>query len=1184
MREMRERISAQDFRPAEGSLTFSVRQIELVVPPDGRAEGDFEIAGNGAGIPEGFVRSADERMECLTPWFCGNAERIAFRFDAGRMQDGETRSGRFFIVSNYGEYELCWKVQVKEKPAVCSLGEIENLFQFTNLARARWQEAVKFFYSAHFLRLCRQDSQLVQLYRGLSACYGNENNVEEFLVAAQKKQPVSFAALPKEIRLTDIRENCSEELSLQKIGWGPVRLAVEARGEFLSVEKSLLTENDFLGSQCRLPLYFHEEKMHGGNNLGEVVLRWHRGSLKIPVIAVKRGASDTASGRRRRELQGCQYRMVKLYQDFRMKKLEAGEWRDQAYACVRRMIELSPEKSIAPRLFYAQLLLTEDKAEEASWVLRRLQDWLDEAPPAVYCYYLYLTTLYDPQEDYVRRTTLEIEKIFSENPREWRIAWLILFLSRQLGRSAARKWSFLEAQFSGGCISPVLYLEALQLLNACPTLLTGLDSVAGRLLLYGAKNGILGKDLMVHVLYLTGREKYFDPTLYRILTLYWDRTRDSETLQAICTLLIKGGRSGQEYYPWYLRGVEEKFRITRLYEYYMMSLDPKEEVEIPRSVQIYFAYQSNLDHEFAACLYAYMEKHREEDPELYITYRPQMEQFVTDQLKKGRISLHLAYLYRSLLKGPLFTPENACALASLLCVEEVSLKREETKLVVVPYRQQEERAYPVRDQKSLVRICSRMDMLFTEDENRNRFCVQGEAVRKPLFDREQDDLFERVGPYAQGALSYHLCAIGDGAVTVTEKTVDHCRRIAESTGLRREFLQEIDLGLLRYDQKQGQEERSYGLLSAMADGDIGEPYRAEAVGYLVQAGLYEKAYRWLKGLDLAMIEEKILMRLCSALLQQQTLEQEERLTQLCFQTALRGKYDEHILRHLADHYEGSVAEMEAVKAAAEGFEIDTFSLCQRIMEQMLYTGQDVTERMDLLRQFVAGGGRSETEIAFLRCCARRYVIAGQLIHVYMIQCILRLDRAGEPVGDLCRIACLKYFANRTDPVEPEVKKAICRIGTQMRREGKILPVLKAYAGLVPGAELLLDRTFVTYMGDPGDRLLLNYRILQPAETDREYQTVPFGHVCEGIFCAQFLLFAGETLQYYISSAQDPSDILDSGLLKAQESGQREGSRYAMLNALSAAALDGGGLWQGQELMRQYLYTDYCVDRLFTIQE
>ena len=45
----------------------------------------------------------------------------------------------------------------------------------------------------------------------------------------------------------------------------------------------------------------------------------------------------------------------------------------------------------------------------------------------------------------------------------------------------------------------------------------------------------------------------------------------------ICSLLIKGHKTGSEYFTWYERGVDADLRITGLYEYYVDSLGGQEE-------------------------------------------------------------------------------------------------------------------------------------------------------------------------------------------------------------------------------------------------------------------------------------------------------------------------------------------------------------------------------------------------------------------------------------------------------------------------------------------------------------------------------------------------------------------------------------------------------------------------------
>lgn len=1186
MRELREHIRTEGYVPVKGQLTFSVKQEELSPAPGEKVTGTFEIAAQGNAAAEGFIRTDDERMQCLTPYFCGGQEQIEYSFDAGGMQEGETRSGRFFIVSNYGEYELPWKAAVREKPALSSLGEILDLFQFTNLARASWAEAVKLFYSDRFPGIIGgQDEELLQLYRGLSAHWGNEVNMEEFLIAIRKKQPISFSVNRKEITASGVEGQISEEVVLQKVGWGPVRIAVRTEGDFLAVEKAWILADDFLGNQYRLSVFLDEEKLHGGENLGRLTLEWCHGRVQIPVTARRRGGDPLPADRQRGERRAETVRLVTLYQDFRMKKIGMDAWKKEARACVDRLIRLSPEKSISPKLFHAQLLMTEDRADEAGWVLMRLHDRVKEAPPAVYCYYLYLTTLYNREESYVRKTTLKIEEIFSRNGQDWRIAWLILFVSRQLAQSASRKWAFLTAQFAAGCTSPVLYLEALQLLNANPVLLPAFDGMAKRLLLYGARKGILSRDLMSHVIRLAAKEKYYDAVLFDILRRYWEKTKDEEALQAICTLLIKGGRTGKDCYPWYLRGVEQKLRITRLYEHFMMSLDPEQEVEIPRSVLIYFAYQSNLDYEYAACLYAYVERHREEDPELYIAYRPQMERFVLDQLYRGRVNRYLAELYRALLPEALFTPQNAAALAPLLCYAQVTCPGDPKRLAVVFSRRSGEASVPLRQGRAYVELCGTGDMLFTEDEAQHRRPADARTKKEFLFGRE--GLFAAVAPYAADVLTYHLAVVQDTQIVVNGTNAESYLQIARASGVRKDWQGAVRMALVRYCFSEDRTEELDGVLRMLEPEALSPGERTEAVRYLVLEGFYDKAYQWLAGMDPGQQDARILLRLCSRLLEQGRAEQDARMTALCFQAALRGKYDGNMLRQLVGHYEGSIGEMEAIRTAADGFGLNTFPICERILEQMLFCGRDVTERTELLRQYAAEGGRHETRIAFLHRCAYSYVMEDQPIHGYAVQEMLRLIREKAPVTDLCRIACLSYYAANRDAVDAPIAGLIREIGTRMIRAGQLLPMLKEFSDLIPGAELLLDKTFVVYRGDPGRSAVLNYRILQKEDADAEYESMSLRHICSGIFAAAFILFPGETLQYYVSEPEDPSGILDGGLLKAEETPHAPDGRYGMLAAATAEHLADGQSRNTRrvnlEMLQKYLYTDFCAGRLFRAQ-
>ncbi len=296
----------------------------------------------------------------------------------------------------------------------------------------------------------------------------------------------------------------------------------------------------------------------------------------------------------------------------------------------------------------------------------------------MYCYYLYLSSLYQRDEGYTAGVAANVEEAHRANRGSWQIAWLMLFLSPQLQRSASRKWMFLEDQFEHGTISPVLYLEAVQLLNFSPTLIMKLGPFERQVLHYGARQGIISADLAGHLAYLAEKEKYFDDALFDTLRRCQEKTPSAALLQAACALLIKGNKTGPEWVEWYRAGVEQDLRVTRLYEYFMASLDLEQETEIPRMALMYFAYQSNLDQDHLAYLYAYVQKHREEFPELYQTYRGQMERFVLQQLYRGRMSRDLAYLYQNVLEERLLTKDNCRALARVAFLQQLDCEGEDS--------------------------------------------------------------------------------------------------------------------------------------------------------------------------------------------------------------------------------------------------------------------------------------------------------------------------------------------------------------------------------------------------------------------------------------------------------------------------------------------------------------------------
>ena len=202
MREVIDEVLGGNYGGETGALDFSQATIELTVYPGEEFGGSFQIYGENDALIKGRVFSTDYRVECLTPEFVGRDAEISYVLHGSCLEAGEVVKGAFRVISNLGEYSLPYEVTCEEGWPESSLGPVKNMADFTNLAKGNWQEAVSLFYSDSFLKILENgDSQSIPAYYGLAAWPGQEQNVEEFLIHAGKKQCVEFLTETPQVTL-----------------------------------------------------------------------------------------------------------------------------------------------------------------------------------------------------------------------------------------------------------------------------------------------------------------------------------------------------------------------------------------------------------------------------------------------------------------------------------------------------------------------------------------------------------------------------------------------------------------------------------------------------------------------------------------------------------------------------------------------------------------------------------------------------------------------------------------------------------------------------------------------------------------------------------------------------------------------------------------------------------------------
>ena len=1186
MQEAIERILEGKFNNNVRLLEFSSPVIELTVKPEEIYEGSFTIYGPEDVVTEGRISSTGSRMQPLTEVFFGGEEEIGFRFNSAGMDEGENLKGEFRIISNHGEYLIPYEVQIADSVMESSLGNIRNLFHFANLARSNWEEAVNLFYSEGFKQVFHGvDKQYYSAYRGLLGGKRSEQRVEEFLLEIKKKQRVEFIPEMTEIRLENPKDMEENKIVIGRNGWGYSELHVEKEGNFLILEKEVIRDEDFLGNCYRLPFYVSRDRLHAGKNYGSVRFYNPYVSFEVKIMVHCKPLMVKSVGIRRQK-KHILAELMQYYEAFRTKKISSSLWLKETKERVEKLMDID-DKDVGFKLFWVQLLITEERYNEAQWMLSQVDAMLEgEFEPALYCYYLYLTTLVDREEEYIDEVAARVERIFAQNDNNWRIAWLLLYLSEEYMKSPSKKWLILEEQFRLGCSSPVLYIEGWNLLASNPTLLMQLEGFELQVLSYAAKKELLTAEVIEQVVYLAQKQRMFDERLFFILKNCYACTPTDQVLAAICTLLIKGNITEKYAFSWYEKGINRELRITRLYEYYMMSVPLNEEQKIPKMVLMYFAFDSNLDSTNNAFLYYYVYKNRGEYPELYESYKDQIERFMVFQILKEKNNKWLAHLYKNLITPVMITQETAPGLITVLFTHKLILRRRDIYKVILIYeKERQEVTFPVTGTEMYLPIYGSDCTLVLEDGRGNRYCREEEYTLERLL--IPDKLSHMAAPYVEGEIHFDmwLCENGKDLAGITEGNEAAMKRVASSELILEDVQKEIRSRLLHYYYDNDKMRELDGYLAELMPEQIAGHDFALVVRFMVTRGMYEKAYEWIQLRGGEGIEAKLIVRLCSRLLSQDGMMEDDAMTSLAYMAFWAGKYDENMLTYLCRFFKGTVKEMRDIWKAAEAFGVDTYELSERILVQMLYTGAYVGEKNLIFRKYVSGGAKSEVELAFLAQSSYDYFVKDKLTDEFIMEDMNRVVERETEIPLVCKLAYTRYYAENKRQVNEKISRYLILFLRDLLAEEIYFPYYKEYAENILFMRQFADKTMIEYKVKEGCKAMIHYVIEKDEPSSGEYIREEMQDMFGGVCVKQFVLFFGERLQYYITETEPETEneqLTESGTLSRNDTDRdQKESRYSLINdiAVGRTLHDYDTM---EKLLQEYYEREYQVRELFGI--
>lgn len=1141
-------IAAGRFNGTKPILAFSEETIDLSVI-EGRSEaGSFVIESTNQIKICGIVYSTNPRMECLNPHFEGEKVRIRYQFNSKGLTEGDTCEGKFVIVCNQIEYSLSFCARITRLYAEASTGAVKSLDDFTRLAASNWDEAYHLFYNRNFLNTIPYDNVYERLtYEGFACARPSGQNMEEFLIGVNKKQPVSISVDKSEEIFMASKEPQSGCFTITKDNWGYTEIRLRTDCEFIKLSKPVLTLDDFIGKTYLYEYIIDASAMHAGRNFGRIYIDGVYQSFTIDITAGVRdddgSISDIAVTK---DIKECMVGIMELYTSFRLKRIVTGVWANETISILNHLHALMPDEHMY-ELMKAQAFIINRQRQEAKWILDDFKHSNPDKKAPIWGYYLYLMTLLEREPSYVDNMTHEVELIFYENPDSVLLFWVLLFLRDQYFDDSAGKLKDIKYWVLRGCSSPYLYIEAYYLISQDPYLIKELSVFELRILSWAVKEKALTKELAGAIFEAVDLAGGFDNRVYELLTAAYEICPEAEYVGIICSYLIKGHKNDTCFHKWFELGIENKLRLTGLYESYLLTMDDRQISPVPKIIQMYFSFDNKLPYRKLAVLYNNIIAAKETEPEVYHKYRKAMGRFAMDQAQLRHIDDNLAVLYEDMLELGFINEELSAAFSDIIYTHKlIVFDKRIVRAIIYQNEMKEPQIVPVTDQCAYFELFSNDYVILFEDSRGYRYVKSISYRLQRLMDAEKYlDRCISLSPDRPQYIVSHFKHVRDYS-DFTKDDLKLFKPVFYSESFSDSYKAVMGYRILKYCQLHDYEDYVRPFLQSINFDTLQKDARKYLIDMLVSNRLYEKAYDMAMeyGIDMLAAASKVV--LCENALKVQHVD-DDFMVQLAISAFKTGKYSDLVLKYLCENYTGPTDELINLWHAADKFSISSMKLDERILEQGIYTQIEPEKISDIFMEYYKRAGNEKLILAYISLVAHGYLHSGGCKADFIFDIIEKRFIGNRTLNDACQLALLKHFAEKTDitQAELEIEDTLLKYYIYNNMYFDFFArldyrLLEKY--------FLYDKAFLQYESTPGAHVVLHY---SRDEDGEEFNSEDMVEMYDGIYVKTFVIFFGELIRYYITEEHDNSiEVKESNRLTCNNiPGDNDHSRYNLINEM-----------------------------------
>lgn len=1171
-------------------MEFSVSQIQLSLQNGEDYEGFFQITTQATTGIKGLVYSDRPDIKIVENAFQGKTVNIYYQIHASisrhkkNADRKETWRGAFSIVSNAGEAVIPYEIQIENTSLQSSIGEIRDLFHFANLVQMNNEEAMSLFYHKDFVNIfLKGHLQEQAIYESVRKNVNKDLALEEFLLAVHKKKRVQLEISDVVKEYTYLTESYGDCVVLTKSCWGYIEIDIEVEGNFLVVGKHKLTSEDFAGSNYEFHYLIDYEKCADGMNYGAVYFRMMDSTLVLHVIVDNGKPRDEDAIRAKKDVA----KLMDMYLQFRLRQYPVDRWMKDSMKIIEH-IRGTVDDNNWIKIVQAQIMLTQGNDEDARFILDSVENRQKqelEQNKNLYGYYLYVRTLEKQEQEFTKQTVAEVKKLYENGYASWQLLWVLSYLDDSLEYNKSLKLLRIKEEFNRGCSSPLMYYEALDILNSQPELLRMLNDFEIQVLYFGHKRKAISERLAKQIVELSLYEKRFRPLLYKILCGTYEEFENIDILSAICGLLIRGNIHRYEDFKWFELGVQRGLKIAGLYESYMYAINTDNMLSLPKVILMYFSYNSSLLGDKMAYLYANILANKNRRREDYEKYLPSIEQFAMEQIMAGNINKFLVSIYQEVLTEKMITSMIARRLPDILKTCYLECSNPNIRFIHVAHKElTEEQSYALTEGRAYFPIYTEDAVITLEDRKGNRILKGVSYHIKPLFrfDSYLKKCYEVCpdeNPYllmyfVEKHLKYHNNVLGG---------TDIFEKMLALPQMKESYRLSIIEDVIDYYVDQGKENSLDTYLAELDLSKVEKRLRVKIVELMIARGLYRQVYDCLKRFGLEGESPGRILKFCSRYISIYGKQEDEFLTQLCMYAFRKGKYDENMLSYLGEFYYGNTKDMVELWKACDDFGCESPQLEERIIVQLIFTRGYSASMQTIFASYYDKRMGHKLVCAYLTWKSFEYFVKEAVIDKGVFIILEKELFQEDKLADICKLAYLKYMSAQEKPGEEKCRK-IEEMLQYLCKKDYLFSFYKSFIDWCKVPYHVIDQTVLEYRCVPGSRVLIHYRLDDGNSQDLSYTVEEMRSTYTGVYTKAFTLFYGENIDYYITEESSHADVItqsDNLNINFREKYEND-SRFGLLNDMMVCQemMEEVTL---RELMSTYMEQNALTEKFFQIR-